>query len=81
MSRYDESSPQAIGTLAAPEIETNPAKPVASGQVCAGADSGVRWDAQAAFAALSDSVPCGILLFGPGGELRALNRPFAETLG
>jgi two-component system NtrC family sensor kinase len=48
----------------------------------AGADSGVpRWDAEAAVAALSDSVPCGILLFGPEGELRAVNGHFAETMG
>ena len=71
---YDERSPQAIGTLAVSEIEAGPAD--------AGVGSAVpEWDAEAAVAALSDSVPCGILLFGPGGELRAVNGHFAETLG
>jgi two-component system NtrC family sensor kinase len=31
--------------------------------------------------ALLDSVPCGVLLFGPGGELRGVNVHFAESLG
>ena len=39
------------------------------------------WDPEAAAAALADSVPCGVLLFAPGGELRLLNGQLAEILG
>jgi two-component system NtrC family sensor kinase len=42
---------------------------------------GGRWDAEAAASALADSVPCGVLIFGSGGELRAVNGPFAEIMG
>jgi len=44
------------------------------------ADSAGPWDADAAATALSDSVPCGVLVFGSGGELRAVNSQFAEIL-
>jgi signal transduction histidine kinase/ActR/RegA family two-component response regulator len=38
------------------------------------------WDAEAAALALADSVPCGVLLFGPDGELRTANAHLAEQL-
>jgi PAS domain S-box-containing protein len=44
-------------------------------------DSPAPWDAESAAAALSDSVPCGVILFTPDGELRALNGQFAEIVG
>jgi PAS domain S-box-containing protein len=43
--------------------------------------SAACWDAEAALRALFDSVHCGILIFGPDGELRAVNDHLAEMLG
>ena len=68
MPGCDEPAPQTLRGAA--PAERTPA-----------ADSGGRWDAEAAAAALSDSVPCGVLLFGSGGELRAVNGQFSEILG
>ena len=45
------------------------------------ADFTGQWDAEAAGAALLASVPCGVLLFGCGGELRAVSGQCAEILG
>lgn len=81
MSRFDEQSAQALGTLVARETETSPARPAGCGQTRLGADPSVQWDANAALAALSDSVPCGVLLFGSNGELLRVNGHLADTLG
>jgi PAS domain S-box-containing protein len=78
--RSDEQSAH-VGTLVAPETETSPAKPAACGQTGLEADPCVQWDAKAALAALSESVPCGVLLFGCNGELLSVNGHLAETLG
>jgi two-component system NtrC family sensor kinase len=43
------------------------------------ADAG--WDAEAVAITLAESVPCGVLLFGPEGQLRTVNSHFAESLG
>jgi len=51
------------------------------GEAEAGTVSAGRWDADAAVSALLDSVPCGVLLFGSGGELRAVNGQLAEIFG
>ena len=50
-------------------------------EVQAGVDPTARWAAGAALAALLDSVPSGVLLVGPGGELRAVNGQLTEILG
>jgi two-component system NtrC family sensor kinase len=55
--------------------------PLAGRHVQAEEGPGGRWDAEAAASALADSVPCGVLVFGSGGELRAVNGPFAEIMG
>jgi PAS domain S-box-containing protein len=79
--RHHEPSPQALGAVAGTEIATSPADPAVRGPAGLGADPCARWDAAATFSALSDSVPCGVLLFGRNGELHGVNGHFAETLG
>ena len=72
---------QTTGTVVAPE----PAKSLAqwagvSWRGAAGLTE-AGWDAEAVAMALAESVPCGVLLFGVEGRLRAVNAHFAESLG
>ena len=80
MSSRVEQRPPALGTLERKEMESGSE---AAARVENGAEAGSSsiWDAGAAAAALLESVPCGVLLFGPAGELRAVNNHFAESLG
>ena len=75
----DQTARPAALDVGADKTET----PAARGCAEEGAETGspAAWDAEAATAALSDSVPCGVLLFAPDGALRALNGQFAEILG
>lgn len=77
----DEPFAQAPGKAAAVETGTSLLEPVVGGPAGPEADPCARWDAEAALAAIADSVPCGVLLFGGSGELHALNTHFAEILG
>jgi two-component system NtrC family sensor kinase len=56
-------------------------KPIIEGNRQSEAAFRAEWDAEAALAVVSDSVSSGVLIFGPGGELRAMNSRFAELLG
>ena len=77
--RRDQRARQAL--LGGPAPAEQKDLPLAGQQGEAGAGSAGRWDAEAAASTLADSVPCGVLLFGSGGELRAVNGRFAEILG
>jgi two-component system NtrC family sensor kinase len=74
---HEQSSQEAFVAIEPPKSEVSSAKAAA----CTAADSAGGWDAEAAVAALVESVPCGILLFGRDGELRAVNEHFAQTVG
>jgi signal transduction histidine kinase/CheY-like chemotaxis protein len=69
-------SPQSVNrsSESAPDFSRNPTGIVSQEK------TGV-WNAEAAVGALSESVPCGVLLFEMNGELRAANSHFAEILG
>jgi len=73
-----------LKSSAAP-VATAAGTDAAAGSGCCEAEAGAvpagRGDADATVSALLDSVPCGVLIFGSGGELRAVNGHLAEIFG
>ncbi len=72
----------AVLTGASDATETPGARVSCGGsELAIGAESAGPWDAEAAGVALLEAIPCGVLLFGCGGELRAVSGQCAEILG
>ena len=81
MPRCEEQSSPLPEAPAKPRALVQPAGPAGSAERRQQAGIEAAWDADAAAAALLDSVPCGVLLFGLHGELRGVSAQFTEIMG